>query len=510
MDENVDWRQRYLDIANLQEREAEAHTETQRELNRLIARLCVAVSGLDPVLDPHLERLRAVAKGSDSGPVLKQAGEISTALMRAPGGRGRRGILPRLLEHMSLEPGQRDEILRLWAELADDPVNATDAQLDRLVDLLQSGGADLEPHQAKPGLLARLIGRGEQEVGSEPNRLLLDLLQAVDWPNSLQKDVEVFRSELTADGRGDAWIDVVRQISDLVVGVMGRAQVEARSAESFLTGLNQRLEELDEHMLIEVSRREDSRVSSELFGRKMDTEVVDLSASLRDSINLAELQSSVIGSLERMRTHVRTHIDEEAERREKAEAEATRLRKQLHRIEEDSFDLRRQVAQTYQEAMCDPLTGLPNRRAYDERVAQEYARWKRFADPLALLIWDVDDFKRVNDTFGHASGDKALAMIGKTLRDRVRETDFISRYGGEEFVMLLIGAEQDQALRLAENLRLEIESSGMHANGEPVKVTLSGGLSLFCDGDQIEQVFERADGAMYKAKRQGKNCVVVA
>ena len=138
------------------------------------------------------------------------------------------------------------------------------------------------------------------------------------------------------------------------------------------------------------------------------------------------------------------------------------MRSELHQLEQETFDLRRQVAQTYHEAMRDSLTGLPNRRAFDERISQEYARWKRFRETLALLVLDVDDFKRVNDTFGHKSGDKALAMIAKLLGERVRETDFIARYGGEEFVVLLTGADRADALRIAEAMRLAVELSLIH------------------------------------------------
>jgi diguanylate cyclase len=242
----------------------------------------------------------------------------------------------------------------------------------------------------------------------------------------------------------------------------------------------------------------------------MRSEVGTLSASVRESVDLAELQSKILASLERMHSHVRHHLDDENARRAEAEAEADRLRGELRTLEEQTFDLRRQIAQTRDSARRDPLTGLPNRRAYDDRVAQEYARWKRFGDPLALLVWDVDDFKKINDTFGHKAGDKALVMLGKLLRERLRATDFIARFGGEELVVLLVGAGRDDATRLADEMRRAVETGGLHAHGQPVHLTVSGGLALFAAGDAPEDVFERADQAMYRAKQAGKNQVVVA
>ena len=288
------------------------------------------------------------------------------------------------------------------------------------------------------------------------------------------------------------------------------AQRSAKEAERFLTELNRQLEELDRHMLAESDRREQSRVSGERLGREMESEVGDLSASVRESNDLAELQASVLGSLSRMQSHVKTHLDGENTRRLEAEAESAALREQLSRLEQETYDLRRQVARTRDEALRDPLTGLPNRRAYEERIQQEFGRWRRFGDPLTLLIWDIDDFKQINDRFGHKAGDRVLVMVGKLLRERLRETDFIARIGGEEIVVMLVGAGPKDAKRLADGMCLAVEDGGLHAHGEPVRVTLSGGLRQFTADDTPESVFEAADAALYRAKQQGKNRVVVA
>ncbi len=133
--------------------------------------------------------------------------------------------------------------------------------------------------------------------------------------------------------------------------------------------------------------------------------------------------------------------------------------------------------------MLDAVTGLPNRSAYDARAHQEHARFKRFGAPLVVCVFDIDDFKAINDRFGHVAGDKALRIIGRTLEQRLRETDFIARYGGEE-------------------------SCGLHTRSKPIAVTISCGLTELRPGDTVDGAFERADSALYEAKRLGKNrCV---
>lgn len=506
-----DWRERYLRLVDETEREQQQHAAAQRELNRLMTRISVAVLGLDPLLDPHLERLREVARSGKTARLIQEAGALGDAMVRAADERTQTAVLPRLLDRGSLGKREVRETLRLWSEIAAAPGDASDQQLDRLGELLRKGVPSAEPGAPGPGgLLSKLMVRGGPAADDGPNQRLLQVLRAIDWPDSLQPQVAEFQAQLEDDTNGSAWAGIVERISALAIEALNEAQANARSAEQFLTTLNRHLEDLDRHMLDEGQRRARARESGERLDREMRSEVGSLSASVRDSVDLAELQSRVLASLERMHAHVRHHLEDENARRAEAEAEAQQLRGELRRVEQQAFDLRRQIAHTREAALRDPLTGLPNRRAYEDRVAQEHARWKRFGDPLALLVWDVDDFKKINDTFGHKSGDKALVMIGKLLRQRLRATDFIARFGGEELVVLLVGAARDDAGRLADEMRRAVESGGLHAHGQPVRVTVSGGLALFAAGDVPEAVFERADQALYRAKQSGKNQVVVA
>ncbi len=507
-----DWRERYLQLADRHEREAAQFEEAGKDFTRLITRLCVAVSGLDAGLDPHLERLRNVARTGKTDALLRQAGDLADDLMRASEDRVQPNLLQQLLQRAKLAQREQDEVMKLWAKAQTNPAKVDNKTLDRLTELLgkalDASAAPAAAETKSGGLLSRLVGKSPSDIGTPPNQALLELLQSIEWPNHLAEEVEEFRSALSGEAKRDAWVDVVRKISDLVLRAMEQAHVNAQTAETFLNELSERLLAFDQHMLDEGGRREESRESGKRLGEQMNSEVVSLSASVRDSVDLAQLQASVLGSLDRMHAHVRAHLDDENARREKAETEAGELRQQLNQLERDTFDLRREVAQTYQEAMCDALTGLPNRRAYDERIAQEFARWKRFGEPLALLVWDVDDFKKLNDTFGHKAGDRALAMVAKTLTTRLRETDFLARYGGEEFVLVFIGASPKDALKVADVMRQAIENIGLHSHGKPVKLTVSGGMSAFAEGDDPEKVFERADKALYDAKHQGKNRVV--
>jgi diguanylate cyclase len=397
-------------------------------------------------------------------------------------------------------------VLKLWRQLAAAPGRASDHQLDELASVLfpkaGTSGAD------KPtGLLGRLLQR---DVGSPPNEMLRELINSLEWPGALQHQVIDLQVRLKADALDDAWVDVVREISGLAVTAFDQVSQDAEAASAFLAQLSERLRAIDQFMLGEGERRSAARQSGARLGRAVSDEVGDLSANIQSQGDLSSLRSQVLGTLDKIQHHVAVHLQEENERIDLAEQQAEQLREKLAALEQETFDLRRQVADSHHKAMTDPLTGLPNRRAYEDRAEQELARWKRFGEPLALVVWDVDNFKQINDVFGHKAGDRALAVIARILREGMRETDFIARYGGEEFVVLLPGADQGDAMKVANLMRKRVANAGMHSHNKPVTITLSGGVAMAQAEEGIERLFERADTAMYQAKQSGKDRVIAA
>ena len=125
------------------------------------------------------------------------------------------------------------------------------------------------------------------------------------------------------------------------------------------------------------------------------------------------------------------------------------------------------------------------------------------------MVIDIDFFKRINDTFGHAAGDKVLKTVARVLQVNIRETDFISRYGGEEFVLIMPETNKDGGAQVAEKLRATIEKCPFHSNNQKVPVTISIGIAEFDGEDNAVTVFERADKALYAAKEGGRNQVKI-
>jgi diguanylate cyclase len=126
------------------------------------------------------------------------------------------------------------------------------------------------------------------------------------------------------------------------------------------------------------------------------------------------------------------------------------------------------------------------------------------------MVWDIDFFKSINDRFGHKAGDKALVVIAETLQSSIRETDFVGRFGGEEFIMVLSGTDQEDGLKVADEIRGKVESCGFNSQGKPVNITISCGITQYLETDTLDEAFERADRALYQAKHDGRNrCVLM-
>ncbi|MEN8207087.1 MAG: GGDEF domain-containing protein [Pseudomonadota bacterium] len=178
----------------------------------------------------------------------------------------------------------------------------------------------------------------------------------------------------------------------------------------------------------------------------------------------------------------------------------------LQLIESDSRELTDELTRVRLLSLTDELTSLPNRRAFMRRMEDEVARVQRYGFPLSFILMDLDHFKAVNDELGHAAGDEVLRVYSKNILSIFRHHDMVARYGGEEFAVLLPNTDSDGAVRALNKVRRRANETRWQVNGAVSKVpTFSAGVSLYKPGESASAFIERADKALYRAKRLGRN-----
>lgn len=260
---------------------------------------------------------------------------------------------------------------------------------------------------------------------------------------------------------------------------------EGRQAESLAEG-RRVVEDLLESLALFVREMVDNNTS-------YTSRMADHKASLKRAMTLAglqEIQRLLLEEIEGMQASSQNY---------RAQLDSAR-----RTIQEQQERIRRSEAA----AKVDFLTRLANRRAFEQRLSEELERVRRYGGTFSLILMDIDEFKKVNDEFGHPAGDRVLKFIAGVLNEKVRTTDFVSRYGGEEFAVLLPETSVDRALVVAEKIRKALQNSSLLHGKTKIKVTVSAGVGgVKPDGESLADLVARVDAALYQAKKKGRNCV---
>jgi diguanylate cyclase len=240
----------------------------------------------------------------------------------------------------------------------------------------------------------------------------------------------------------------------------------------------------------------------------LDLVRTQIDAGERYSISLAQVGERLprLATPEEVAVVVKFLLAENAKMQEETRDLKTNLEQSRSQID----SLRSNLAEAQEIGMRDPLTSLSNRRRFDDSLVRELADARNRGIALSLVMADIDNFKKVNDLFGHRIGDEILKTFARVLVENVRERDTVARYGGEEFAIILPGTEVESALKITERMRSELEGLelAVSASGQEIgKVTASFGIAELGTADDIDSLVDRADARLYQAKCAGRNRV---
>ncbi len=340
--------------------------------------------------------------------------------------------------------------------------------------------------------------------------------EQLDPPIDLKErivELEKYFSEKREDV--DGVIHCLNALADVVHELCERLAFQKDELESFFVDLGNRLQDLDAGLQQGVVLNNRGQENNQKMDQAVHDEIQGIQESMpKDSGSmdpeLVNLRSIIQARLNAIDKHLQVFQDDETARYEESNRLILELTEKVQVLEVEGDKLRDRLQETQQQAFRDILTGIPNRQAYEERIANEIARSRRYQSELCLVVWDVDKFKSVNDNYGHAAGDKVLKVVAETLMEKIRATDFLARFGGEEFVLLLPETNLADAQQVADKLRELIAGTPFHFRDSRVPVTISGGIAQLKEDEHANDFFERADKALYRAKENGRNRVELA
>ncbi|AFL73295.1 sensor domain-containing diguanylate cyclase [Thiocystis violascens] len=542
------WKEKYLSTLDEIETKEKAWEQIETILRQAVSRLALAAETSDTQMKGQLETLRsAIRKNATASQIGKLMEDISSSMVRLDQERGDgsdsiKSQLSRLegnLDKLRVPDGLKQDTKELRTQLRDalrsndlkPALDAYSGYVDKLVACLAAPQQD-----GRDGLFGRFFGRkpaeGIQENPGEPglapalaldtrelnvqdastdappafNQVLFDLLHRLDLPAAVSAQFQSIATLLHEPPSSDLARRVVADIAELMAKARQHVEQEKKEIETFLSQLTGRLQDLDRYLEDAVGYRGQSAQQGDAIDKSMSAEVDGIRKSVDEAENIDQLKASIQARLSSIQLHMDARKRLEQDRLKQADSEIDHLKQALAKVHQESGELRVRLSQERDRALRDALTGLNNRLAYDERITQECERWERYGRPTVLSIWDVDHFKRVNDQFGHSAGDNVLKILGNLLNKHTRKSDFIARFGGEEFMLLLPETDIQTAFEVADKLREFIAAAKFLYRGQPVPVTMSCGLAECVVGDTPESLYRRADTALYEAKQGGRNC----
>jgi diguanylate cyclase len=338
-------------------------------------------------------------------------------------------------------------------------------------------------------------------------KLLFERLPASDNDDC---QPQVLIAELAAAKNDTALAASVGKAADLIRQHTDQVALERSQAATILSDVTQRLEEMAGFLTESTQASRTQFDATQSHSDTVMSQVRELTQEVGTATELGILRSLVSARLERVAQHVTDFRAREEFRLLEVTGRAERMRGRIADLERETSELHSKLNNEKLGARLDALTGVANRKSFEERFAQELSRKPRHEQPIVMLLWDIDSFKFINDSYGHRAGDRVLQSVAACFMAAVRSGDFVARIGGEEFVVLLSGMHLEAALHIANQVRSAVEALRFHFRGTPVRVTVSCGLTELQEHDVAESAFDRADSALYRAKNGGKNLCVAA
>jgi diguanylate cyclase len=316
-------------------------------------------------------------------------------------------------------------------------------------------------------------------------------------------DLEKFVEQGNSDAEG--LIHCLNSLSQVVADICRRLSQQRDELQGFILKLGMYLEDID------IGLQKSGSLYNELHQQNMRTdkavqdELRAIQEALQTDADRDVVTEKIRKHLESVDFQLQQFRDMDNDHYQHGQQILAMLGDKVESLISDSASLRNQLEGSDKRAMHDALTGMPNRSAFEERLALEVARCKRYGMDLSLAVFNVDKFKAINENYGRAAGDRVLKVVAEILTSRTRETDFSARYEDAEFVVLMPETSQESAQQVAEKICGHTEQTAFQFHEIQVDVTIAAGVSQYKRDELVSALLDRADAALDQARKTGGN-----
>ena len=322
--------------------------------------------------------------------------------------------------------------------------------------------------------------------------------------NHTKKLLEI-NNKLTSKSSNDDILQHFIEVFDVIVADLKN---ERDSEKNFLTTLSNTLTKVQSVVKKTVITCQKSNDANDKINSKLQSQLLDMTSTVKDGMSLEQVKVDINSKLQTIAATLGQKSKFEQQSQQLLKNQLDEMAKKVNQLEVQSQEFENKLIEQQRKSMQDALTKLSNRAAFDDYFKNAMVRYHHQPYQLALVVMDIDNFKKINDTYGHAAGDKTLQVIAETIEKKVSDGAFVARYGGEEFVLIYANIEKLAIIKELNALNKHIACLPFKFKNNKVNITLSMGVTHIKTNDNIHIAFERADEAMYKAKAQGKNQVI--
>jgi diguanylate cyclase (GGDEF)-like protein len=285
---------------------------------------------------------------------------------------------------------------------------------------------------------------------------------------------------------------------------------ERKQLTAFVSEIGENLIRMESHLFHSLDSNRRFHEANRDFNHIIEVQMADMKQSVNHSTTLGELKNLVVTKISTICLALEAKRQEDERRLHEADEKVGNLQGAIEKVKSEIEQVQERARNLERQALVDPLTNSYNRRAYEQRLKEEFQRYQRYGQGFSLLLLDVDNFKNVNDRYGHSAGDLCLREVIQRVRSLLRVPDFLARFGGDEMVVILPGTGREEMKVVAEKIHSTIERTRFFYQGKQIPIRVSVGGTQIEAGDRSgTEVFNRADKALYAAKSAGRNNVTV-